>query len=76
MTTTRTFTYTVSFFDCATLAVEAPNKATAYHLAYRRYGEAYPKQWAVIIRVDRRVALGAPKRRSRADSSLPEIAPL
>lgn len=76
MTTTRNFTYTVSFFDCATFAVEAPNKATACRLAYRRYGEAYPKQWAVIIRVDRRVSLGAPKRRTRADSSLSEIAPL
>jgi hypothetical protein len=76
MTTTRTFTYTVSFFDCATFAVEAPNKAAAYRLAYRRYGEAHPKQWAAIIRVDRRVSLRAPKRRSPADSFLAEVAPL
>jgi hypothetical protein len=76
MTTTRTFTYTVSFFDCATFAVEAPNKATAYLFAYRRYGEAYPKQWAAIIRVDRRVSLGTPKRRTRGDNSLAEVAPL
>jgi hypothetical protein len=76
MTTKRSFTYTVTFFDSAVIDVNAPNTATACRHAYLRYSQTYPKQWAAIIRVDRRVSLPSPKRQKRTVRLLDDIAPL
>jgi len=76
MTTKRSFTYIVTFFDSAVIDVKAPNTATACRHAYHRYGEAYPKQWAAIMHVCRRVSLPSPKRQNSNVRLLDEIAPL
>lgn len=76
MKPTRTFPYRVSFFDCAAFSVDAPNREAACRLARLRYQQAYPMQWAAIIRIERSVALPAAKRRIRKSRQPDDEAPL